>query len=169
MAKCTRGWISADDRNVLERLLKSRVEEQSAGRGHFVHFSAPLSRERVDCCVWIVVNHIGMAPSYRLNSIATSNGSATTSVALVRAVQGRRIDGRPTNREYRHVPTGTLAWLAQRLGKVFASPRLGTGSWRVGLKKFWLKKAFLIGRPINPQSPDRSYTPRPKKDSLLEA
>ena len=27
-----------------------------------------------------------------------------------------------TSDEYRHVPTGTLAWLAQRLGKVFASP-----------------------------------------------
>jgi putative transposase len=27
-----------------------------------------------------------------------------------------------TSREYRHVPTGTLAVLAQRLGKVFASP-----------------------------------------------
>lgn len=26
-----------------------------------------------------------------------------------------------TSEEYRHVPTGTLAWLAQRLGKVFAS------------------------------------------------
>src|SRR5260370_35867127 len=132
------------------------------------HTLAALPAER-DACNPLCINPIGMAPSYRLNSIATSNGAATSSVALVRAVQGRRIDGRPTNREYRHVPTGTLAWLAQRLGKVFASPRLGTGSCTVGLKKFWLKKAFLIGRPINPQSPDRSYTPRPKKDSLLEA
>jgi hypothetical protein len=166
MAKCTRGWISANDRNVLERLLKSRVEEQSAGRGHFVHFSAPLSRERVDCCVWIVVNHIGMAPSYRLNSIATSNGSATTSVALVRAVQGRRIDGRPTNREYRHVPTGTLAWLAQRLGKVFTSPRLGTGSCMVGLKNSGSKEAFLIASAINRRPYDRSYMPAQKEASI---
>ncbi len=144
MAKCTRGWISADDRNVLERLLKSRVEEQSAGRGHFVHFSAPLSRERVDCCVWIVVNHIGMAPSYRLNSIATSNGSATTSVALVRAVQGRRIDGRPTNREYRQGVMDPL----------------------VGLKNSGSKEAFLIASAINRRPYDRSYMPAQKEASI---
>ena len=38
------------------------------------------------------------------------------------AAEVERIRDLATSQEYRHVPTGTLALLAQRLGKVFASP-----------------------------------------------
>jgi putative transposase len=48
--------------------------------------------------------------------------------------------------EYRHIPTGTLAVLAQRLGKVFASP----STWHHLVRKFGWRRPRLRVHPAKP-------------------
>src|SRR2546422_7117960 len=49
--------------------------------------------------------------------------------------------------EYRHVPTGTLAVLAQRLGKVWASP----STWYHLVRKFRWRRPRLRVHPAKPK------------------
>ena len=51
-----------------------------------------------------------------------------TSPSRLTPPEVRAIEEMVTSPDYRHVPTGTLAVLAQRLGKVWASPQPGTAS-----------------------------------------
>jgi transposase InsO family protein len=60
-----------------------------------------------------------------------------------------------TSEEYRHVPTGTLAWLAQRLGKVFASP---TTWFRLVRLHKWRRPHLRI-HPAKPKVGIRSSGP----------
>ena len=50
------------------------------------------------------------------------SSSPRTSPHQLTSAEVGTVKGMVTSREYRHVPTGTLALLAQRLGKVVASP-----------------------------------------------
>jgi putative transposase len=52
-----------------------------------------------------------------------------------------------TAAEYRHVPTGTLAVLAQRLGKVWASP----STWYHLVRKFGWRRPRLRVHPTKPK------------------
>jgi putative transposase len=49
--------------------------------------------------------------------------------------------------EYRHVPTGTLAVLAQRLGKVWASP----STWYRLVRRFGWRRPRLRVHPAKPK------------------
>src|SRR2546426_4719822 len=49
--------------------------------------------------------------------------------------------------EYRHVPTGTLAVLAQRLGKVWASP----STWYRLVRKFGWRRPRIRVHPAKPK------------------
>jgi hypothetical protein len=55
-------------------------------------------------------------------ALADHSSSSHTSPHRLTAPEVRAIADMVTAPEYRHVPTGTLAVLAQRLGKVWASP-----------------------------------------------
>jgi hypothetical protein len=57
------------------------------------------------------------------------------------------IEDMVTAPEYRHVPTGTLAVLAQRLGKVWASP----STWYHLVRKFGWRRPRLRVHPANPK------------------
>jgi putative transposase len=51
-----------------------------------------------------------------------------------------------TSPEYRHVPTGTLAVLAQRLGTVCASP----STWYRLVRKYGWRRPRLRVHPVKP-------------------
>ncbi len=57
--------------------------------------------------------------------------------------------------EYRHVPTGTLAILAQRLGKVFASP----ATWHRLIHRFGWRRPRLRVHPAKPKVGLRTTQP----------
>ena len=57
--------------------------------------------------------------------------------------------------EYRHVPTGTLAVLAQRLGKVWASP----STWYHLVRKFGWRRPRIRMRPAKPKIGLRTSRP----------
>jgi putative transposase len=57
--------------------------------------------------------------------------------------------------EYRHVPTGTLAILAQRLGKVFASP----STWYTLIHRFGWRRPRLRVHPAQPKVGLRTTQP----------
>ena len=59
----------------------------------------------------------------------------------------RAIKDMVTALEYRHVPTGTLAILAQRLGKVWASP----STWYHLVRKFGWRRPRLRVHPAKPK------------------
>ena len=59
----------------------------------------------------------------------------------------RAIEDMVTALEYRHVPTGTLAVLAQRLGKVWASP----STWYHLVRKFGWRRPRLRVHPAKPK------------------
>jgi transposase InsO family protein len=59
----------------------------------------------------------------------------------------RAIEDMVTAAEYRHVPTGTLAILAQRLGKVWASP----STWYHLVRKFGWRRPRLRVHPAKPK------------------
>src|SRR5262249_29831106 len=59
----------------------------------------------------------------------------------------RAIKDMVTAVEYRHVPTGTLAVLAQRLGKVWASP----STWYHLVRKFGWRRPRLRLHPAKPK------------------
>jgi len=59
----------------------------------------------------------------------------------------RAIEAMVTALEYRHVPTGTLAVLAQRLGKVWASP----STWYYLMRKFGWRRPRLRVHPAKPK------------------
>jgi putative transposase len=59
----------------------------------------------------------------------------------------RAIEDMVTAPEYRHVPTGTLAVLAQRLGKVWASP----STWYRLVRKFGWRRPRLRVHPAKPK------------------
>ena len=52
-----------------------------------------------------------------------------------------------TSPEFRHVPTGTLAVLAQRLGKVWASP----STWYHLVRKYGWRRPRLRVHPAKPK------------------
>ena len=56
------------------------------------------------------------------------------------------IEDRVTSPEFRHVPTGTLAVLAQRLGKVWASP----STWNHLVRKYGWRRPRLRVHPAKP-------------------
>ncbi len=60
-----------------------------------------------------------------------------------------------TSEEYRHVPTGTLALLAQRLGKVFAS----STTWYKLVRLYKWRRPRLRVHPAKPKVGIRSSTP----------
>ena len=60
-----------------------------------------------------------------------------------------------TSEKYRHVPTGTLAMLAQRLGKVFASP----STWHRLMLKFGWRRPRLRVHPVKPKIGHRATRP----------
>ncbi len=60
-----------------------------------------------------------------------------------------------TSEEYRHVPTGTLALLAQRLGKVFASPT----TWFRLVRLYKWRRPRLRVHPSKPKVGIRSSAP----------
>ncbi|HEV8315969.1 MAG TPA: DDE-type integrase/transposase/recombinase [Vicinamibacterales bacterium] len=53
--------------------------------------------------------------------------------------------------EYRHVPTGTLAVLAQRLGRVWASPSTSPSTWYHLVRKFGWRRPRLRMHPAKPK------------------
>jgi putative transposase len=59
----------------------------------------------------------------------------------------RAIEDMVTSPEYRHVPTGTLAVLAQRLGKVWASP----STWYRLVRKYGWRRPRLRVHPAKPK------------------
>src|SRR5262249_29921723 len=61
--------------------------------------------------------------------------------------QGLAIKEMVTAVEYRHVPTGTLAVLAQRLGKVWASP----STWYHLVRKYGWRRPRLRVHPAKPK------------------
>jgi len=65
------------------------------------------------------------------------------------------IKGMVTSEEYRHVPTGTLALLAQRLGKVFASPT----TWYKLVRLHKWRRPRLRVHPSKPKAGIRSSAP----------
>ena len=60
-----------------------------------------------------------------------------------------------TSAEYRHVPTGTLAILAQRLGRVFASP----STWYTHIHRFGWRRPRLRLHPAKPKVGLRTTQP----------
>jgi len=60
-----------------------------------------------------------------------------------------------TSEKYRHVPTGTLAILAQRLGKVFASP----ASWYKLIRRHGWRRPRLRVHPAKPKVGIRALRP----------
>jgi hypothetical protein len=60
----------------------------------------------------------------------------------------RAIEDLVTSPEYRHVPTGTLAVLAQRLGTVWAS----ASTWYRLVRRFGWRRPRLHVHPANPRS-----------------
>jgi transposase InsO family protein len=60
-----------------------------------------------------------------------------------------------TSEDYRHVPTGTLALLAQRLGKVFASP----STWYRAVRQHGLRRPRRRVHPEKPKVGIRAATP----------
>lgn len=62
-----------------------------------------------------------------------------------------------TSQEYRHVPTGTLALLAQRLGKVFASP---SNWYRLIHEHHWRRPR----QRVHPAKPKRDSSLAPQRD-----
>src|SRR5262245_29974786 len=78
-----------------------------------------------------------------------------TSPHRLTSVEIRTIKEMVTAVEYRHVPTGTLAILAQRLGKVWASP----STWyRLALKFGWRRPRLRI-HPAKPKVGVRTTRP----------
>jgi hypothetical protein len=67
----------------------------------------------------------------RLHACALNDQSSCphTSPHRLTPAEVRVIGDMVTTLEYRHVPTGTLGVLAQRLGKVWVSPQPGTASY----------------------------------------
>ena len=61
-------------------------------------------------------------------ALADQSSCPHTSPHRLTACEVRTIEAMVTAPQYRHVPTGTLALLAQRLGTVWASPSTGTAS-----------------------------------------
>jgi hypothetical protein len=67
----------------------------------------------------------------------------------------RAIQDRVTSPDYRHVPTGPLAVLAQRLGKVGASP----STWSRLVRQHGWRRPRLRGHPAKPQIGLRTTRP----------
>ena len=67
----------------------------------------------------------------------------------------RAIEDMVTALEYRHVPTGTLAVLAQRLGKVWASP----STWYRLVRKYGWRRPRLRVHPAKPKIGLRTTRP----------
>ena len=63
------------------------------------------------------------------------------------ATEVRAIKDMVTSPDYRHVPTGTLAVLAQRPGKVWASP----STWYRLVRKFGWRRPRLRVHPAKPK------------------
>jgi putative transposase len=63
------------------------------------------------------------------------------------AAEVRAIEAMVTSPEYRHVPTGRLAVLAQRLGKVWASP----STWYHLVRKYGWRRPRLRVHPAKPK------------------
>jgi hypothetical protein len=61
------------------------------------------------------------------------------------------INDMATALEYRHVPTGTLAVLAQRLGRVWASPSTSPSTWYHLVRKFGWRRPRLRMHPAKPK------------------
>src|SRR5262249_10676336 len=71
------------------------------------------------------------------------------------AAEIQAIKGMVTAVEYRHVPTGTLAVLAQRLDKVWASP----STWYSLVRKFGWRRPRLRVHPAKPKGGLRTTRP----------
>ena len=71
------------------------------------------------------------------------------------AVECKTIEEMVTSDAYRHVPTGTLARLAQRLGKVFASPT----TWYRLVRQFQWRRPRKRLHPVRPKIGIRAVRP----------
>ena len=78
-----------------------------------------------------------------------------TSPHRLTAAEVRAIEDMATALEYRHVPTGTLAVLAQRLGKVWASP----STWYRLARKYGWRRPRLRVHPARPKIGLRTTRP----------
>jgi len=78
-----------------------------------------------------------------------------TSPQQLTVEEGREVRTMATSEEYRHVPTGTLALLAQRLGRVFASP----ATWyRLVRRHRWRRPRRRV-HPAKPKTGIRASKP----------
>ena len=78
-----------------------------------------------------------------------------TSPHRLTPLEVRAIEDMVTAPDYRHVPTGTLAVLAQRLGKVWASP----STWYHLVRKFGSRRPRLRMHPTKPRVGLRTTRP----------
>ena len=94
----------------------------------------------------------------RVGSMPGDGGSTRVRSTISRPVRARRrhrltptevraIEDMVTSPEYRHVPTGTLAVLAQRLGKVWASP----STWYRLVRQYGWRRPRLRVHPAKPK------------------
>jgi putative transposase len=102
-----------------------------------------------------VLRFLRMSPSrfhawHRRRSACTLDDQSScprTSPSRLTPLEVRAIEDMVTSPDYRHVPTGTLAVLAQRLGKVWASP----STWyRLVRQKGWRRPRIRV-HPAKPK------------------
>jgi transposase InsO family protein len=84
---------------------------------------------------------------YSVCGLDDQSSCPRTSPHRLTASEIRVIHDMVTSPEYRHVPTGTLAVLAQRLGKVWASP----STWYHLVRKFGWRRPRLRVHPAKPK------------------
>src|SRR5262249_2063515 len=150
----------------LTALLHLAVALLRSSRFTLVHERLPDGRDKSRilravnrACVFVpmpkVLRFLRLSPSRfhawrRLQQECTLDDQSScphTSPHQLASAESRTIKDMVTAVEYRHVPTGTLAILAQRLGKVWASP----STWyRLALKFGWRRPRLRI-HPAKPK------------------
>ena len=108
-----------------------------------------------ECAVADAPGFLRLSPSrlhawrQRQHACALDNQSSCphTSPHRLTPFEVRAIEDMVTAPEYRHVPAGTLALLAQRLGKVWASP----STWYHLVRKFGWRRPRLRVHPAKPK------------------
>src|ERR1700726_126179 len=80
-------------------------------------------------------------------SLDDQSSCPRTSPSRLTPLEVRAIQDMVTSPDYRHVPTGTLAVLAQRLGTVWASP----STWYRLVRKYGWRRPRLRVHPVKPK------------------
>ena len=114
-----------------------------------------VDRARDDVPLRSVLRFLRLSPSrfhawHRRQNVCTLDDRSScprTSPSRLTPLEVRAIEDMVTSPDYRHVPTGTLAVLAQRLGKVWASP----STWyRLVQQKGWRRLRLRV-HPAKPK------------------